>query len=300
MAIPMRRSLWFRLILGLVVGSLCAVLVASGFLYVRFKNVSNESRERTLQGQAKLIAHLFQSAGGRELVLPELMAPYYGEGAGRFAVLFGDETLIAASPGVAGALHPIDRDVNREFFSYAQPDGKPAYHGISLRIKGSSPRIWVQVAFADNEVIFDSVLEEFVIDIAWSACVDRRRPVGAISAIRLPSPLTRRRWGIVFQCPIRAAEGVSVRLDLGSKQVYRGQPRFGLLEMPEGPPIAGGATLRLGAHRVDRAAHAIPHHRSVRHHLRPDLRLGVVERVAGAKHAELKHHAEGDARLGAF
>ncbi len=94
------------------------------------------------------------------------MAPYYGEGAGRFAVLFDDETLIAASPGVASALHPLDRDMNREFFSYAQPDGKPAYHGISLRIKGS-PRIWVQVAFADNEVIFNSVLEEFVIDIAW-------------------------------------------------------------------------------------------------------------------------------------
>ncbi|HWJ17106.1 MAG TPA: ATP-binding protein [Geobacterales bacterium] len=161
------RSLWFRLIFGLSMGSLAAVLVASTFLYVRFKNVSAESRERTLQGQAKLIAKLFQSAGGRELILPDEIAPYYGNGAGKFAVLFEDETFLTGSAGVSHAFHPIDREVVREFFSYAQPDGKPAYHGISQLIKGSSPPIWVQVAFADNEVIFDSVLEEFVIDIAW-------------------------------------------------------------------------------------------------------------------------------------
>ena len=161
------RSLWFRLIFGLFFGSFAAVLVASAFLYVRFKNVSDESRERTLQGQAKLIGHLFQAAGGRELVLPESMAPYYGDGTGKYAVLFQDETLLAASSGVTHAFHPIDPEVGREFFSYAQSDGQPPFHGISLKLQGSSPPIWVQVAFKDNEVIFDSVLEEFVIDIAW-------------------------------------------------------------------------------------------------------------------------------------
>ena len=162
------RSLWFRLIFGLFFGSVAAVLVASAFLYVQFKNVSNESRERTLQGQAKLIGHLFQAAGGRELVLPQSMAPYYGDGTGKFAVLFEDETLLAASSGVTHAFHPIDHDSpGREFFSYAQSDGQPPFHGISLKLPGSSPPIWVQVAFTDNEVIFDSVLEEFVIDIAW-------------------------------------------------------------------------------------------------------------------------------------
>ena len=161
------RSLWFRLIFGLFFGSVAAVLVASAFLYVRFKNVSDESRERTLQGQAKLIGHLFQSAGGRELVLPESMAPYYGDGTGKFAVLSQDETLLAASSGVSHAFHPIDPDVRREFFSYAQSNGQPPFHGISLKLQGSSPPVWVQVAFTDNEVIFDSVLEEFVIDIAW-------------------------------------------------------------------------------------------------------------------------------------
>src|SRR5208337_3355428 len=122
------RSLWFRLIFGLSLGSVAAVLVASAFLYVRFKNVSDESRERTLQGQAKLIGHLFQQAGGRDLVLPDTMAPYYGDGTGKYAVLFEDERLLASS-GVSHAFHPIDPDVSREFFSYAQSDGKPPYHG---------------------------------------------------------------------------------------------------------------------------------------------------------------------------
>ena len=35
------------------------------------------------------------------------------------------------------------------------------------RIPKSSPPAWVQVVFKDNEVVFDSVLEEFVQDIAW-------------------------------------------------------------------------------------------------------------------------------------
>ncbi len=95
------------------------------------------------------------------------MGPYYGDGTGKYAVLFQDETLLAASSGVSHAFHPIDPEVGREFFSYAQPNGQPPFHGISLKLQGSLPPIWIQVAFKDNEVIFDSVLEEFVIDIAW-------------------------------------------------------------------------------------------------------------------------------------
>ena len=162
------RSLWFRLIFGLFFGSVAAVLVASAFLYVRFKNVSDESRERTLQGQAKLIGHLFQAAGGRALILPESMAPYYGDGAGKYAVLFQDETLLAASSGVTHAFHPIDPE---RWAASSSPMRSPMasrlFMGFRSSCQGSSPPIWVQVAFKDNEVIFNSVLEEFVIDIAW-------------------------------------------------------------------------------------------------------------------------------------
>jgi signal transduction histidine kinase len=161
------QSLWFRLIFGLILGSLAAVLAASLFLYIRFKTVNVESRERTLQGQAKLIAELYRSSPRREVKLPGSYASYYRDGLGEFAVLWQDGTVVAASGGVTHGFHPVDPEVSREFFAYPQPEGKPAFYGISLKIKGSSPPAWVQVAFKDNEVIFDSVLEEFMQDIGW-------------------------------------------------------------------------------------------------------------------------------------
>ncbi|MGO8955244.1 MAG: sensor histidine kinase [Rhodomicrobium sp.] len=161
------QSLWFRLIFGLVLGSLAAVLAASLFLYIRFKTVNFESRERTLQSQAKLIAELYQSSPRHQFKLPESVVSYYRDGIGEFAVLWADGTLVAASPGVTHGLHPVDADASREFFAHPQPEGKPASYGISTRIRGSSPPAWVQVVFKDNEVIFDSVLEEFMQDIAW-------------------------------------------------------------------------------------------------------------------------------------
>ncbi|MGO9173645.1 MAG: sensor histidine kinase [Rhodomicrobium sp.] len=166
----MRRyfhSLWFRLIFGLILGSLAAVLVASLFLYIRFKNVNMEAREQTLQGQARLIAELYESSPQHQVKPPSSYAAYYRDGLGAFAVVWKDGTLVAASVGVAHGFHPVNPEVSREFFAYPQPEGKPAFYGISLRIKGSSPPAWVQVAFKDNEVIFDSVLEEFMQDIGW-------------------------------------------------------------------------------------------------------------------------------------
>ena len=74
------QSLWFRLIFGLVLGSLAAVLVASVFLYIRFKTVNTESRERTLQGQAKLIAKLYQKSKWHTVELPESYAHFYRDG----------------------------------------------------------------------------------------------------------------------------------------------------------------------------------------------------------------------------
>ncbi len=161
------QSLWFRLIFGLIVGSLAAVFVASIFLYIRFQNVRTESRERTLQGQARFIGQLYLSAPHHKFVLPESIAPYYSKSTGSFAIVKQDGTLIASSEGLHHGMHPVDPEEGREFFILPEGDGKTAAYGISQPIKGSSPRVWIQVVFRDNEVLFDSVLEEFVQDIAW-------------------------------------------------------------------------------------------------------------------------------------
>ncbi len=161
------QSLWFRLIFGLLLGSIAAVLAASLFLYIRFKSVNTESHERTLQGQAKLIAKQYQSSPGHSINLPDSYAHYYREGTGEFAIVLENGTLVAGSERLTHALHPVDPEAEREFFSHPHLDGKEASYGISLKIRKMSPPVWVQVVFRDNEVVFDSVLEEFVQDIAW-------------------------------------------------------------------------------------------------------------------------------------
>ena len=161
------QSLWFRLIFGLLIGSIAAVAAASVFLYIRFKNVNTESHERTLQGQAKLIAKLYQSSPGQGIKLPDSYAQYYRDGIGEFAIVGANGTPVAASGGVTHALHPIDPEAGREFFSHPQPDGTSTSYGISLKIPKMAPPVWVQVVFKDNEIVFDSVLEEFMQDIAW-------------------------------------------------------------------------------------------------------------------------------------
>ena len=124
-------------------------------------------RERTLQGQAKLIGGLYQHSAAHQIKLPASYAHYYRDGIGEFAVLWADETLVAGSAGVAHGFHPIDPRRRGNFSRIRDPGGKAASYGISLKVPGSSPPAWVQVVFKDNEVIFDFVLEEFMQDIAW-------------------------------------------------------------------------------------------------------------------------------------
>ena len=120
------QSLWFRLIFGLLLGSVLAVLAAGLFLYIRFKNVNSESHERTLQGQAKLIAKLYRSSPGHGIKLPASYAHYYREGVGEYAIVSADGGLLASSERLIRALHPVDPDAEREFFSALSQTGQPA------------------------------------------------------------------------------------------------------------------------------------------------------------------------------
>jgi signal transduction histidine kinase len=160
------QSLWFRLLLGLTACSILAVIVGTAFLYIRFRDISGTIRENTLQGQARLIASLVKTQG-LKFELPSWVAPYYQTKTGEFAILAADETILAASSGVIHPFHPLDPDLSKEFFSYPQRGGELPYHGITLRIKGISPPRYVQIAFKDDEVFFDSILEEFLQDIGW-------------------------------------------------------------------------------------------------------------------------------------
>lgn len=160
-------SIWLRLIAGLVVVSLLAVAAASVMLYVRFKSTNSQFRERTLQNQARVIAKVLKRTGsGEALQLPDL-SEGFRDGKGKFAIVSDLGELVSASPGVTGALAPLEKTRKRAFFILQAHGGEPAYYGISIPAIFASKSVWVQVAFVAGDIVFDSVLEEFLKDVAW-------------------------------------------------------------------------------------------------------------------------------------
>ena len=160
-------SLWLRLILGLVGVSLLAVVAASGALYVRFKSKNTEFREQTLRNQANLIADYVKYRPHGPLELPPNVTESFRANNGRYAVVDLNGALLAASPGVTAPLAAVNTEENRHLFVLQPDEHKLPLYGLSLRTSFGDIPVWVQVAFHAGSIVYDSVLEEFVQDIAW-------------------------------------------------------------------------------------------------------------------------------------
>jgi signal transduction histidine kinase len=159
-------SLWLRLIIGLVSVSLLAVVVASAGLYVRFKAKNSEFHEQTLHNQAALITHYLKKMPVKPIMLPRYVIEQFNANGGRFAIVDGKGKLLAASQGVTEPLAAINAEEPQDFF-VLQPGEKQPYYGLSVRTPFNDETVWVQVAFHTGNIVYDSVLEEFVQDIAW-------------------------------------------------------------------------------------------------------------------------------------
>ncbi len=160
-------SLWLRLIVGLVSVSLLAVAAASGALYVRFKAKNSEFREQTLRNQAELIVDYVKKAPRGELELPAYVKEEFKTNNGRYAIVDNRGKLLAASPGVTAPLTVINASEGRDFFLLRPDADQPPYFGLSMKTSSGDGPMWVQVAFHAGNIVYDSVLEEFVQDIAW-------------------------------------------------------------------------------------------------------------------------------------
>jgi signal transduction histidine kinase len=159
-------SLWLRLIVGLVSVSLLAVGAASAALYVRFRAKNFEFREQTLHNQAALITDYLKRAPAGPIALPAYLVEEFKANNGRFAVVDRSGKLLAASQGVTAPLAAINSEQPRDLF-VLQPDQEQPYYGLSVRTPFNNEPVWVQVAFHTGNIVYDSVLEEFVQDIAW-------------------------------------------------------------------------------------------------------------------------------------
>ncbi|HML27864.1 MAG TPA: HAMP domain-containing sensor histidine kinase [Hyphomicrobium sp.] len=161
-------SIWLRLIVGLVTVSLLAATATSWMIYERFVSTNSAFRDRTLQNDASIIKKLLQrTAEGRPLQLPDFLNDGFQHGNGKYAIVSENGVLLAASPGVTAPLAPIDGKMIRDFFM-SEADGRgPQLYGFTLKgVFGAKP-VWIQIALPQGEVVFDSVLEEFIIDIGW-------------------------------------------------------------------------------------------------------------------------------------
>lgn len=166
----MRRSfcgLFGRLMLGMIAVSVFAVCITAVFLYIRFDAINTRFREGTLHSFAVSIAKDVHVAGGQLVatVRPSTMRRMQQEG-GHFIVLGPTGARLAGSPDTREALVPVE-DVAEHYFELPRGNSPEALYGVSLRLRGAEPAAYVQVAFPSSDVVFDSVLEEFLQDIAW-------------------------------------------------------------------------------------------------------------------------------------
>jgi len=161
------RCVFWRLVLGLVAVSFCAVCVAALFLYTRFEVTDSFFYEGTLQSFAKSVVKDVKAVGGAVTapIQSSTMRRITEEG-GEVVVLDSAGERLAGSPEVQKAFVPIE-DVRKVFFQLPKSGSSGELFGISLRVPGVSPPAYVQVAFPRGHAIFESVLHEFIKDIAW-------------------------------------------------------------------------------------------------------------------------------------
>ncbi|MFG1479994.1 HAMP domain-containing sensor histidine kinase [Xanthobacter sp. V4C-4] len=159
------RGLFGRLMLGMIVVSVFAVCTTAAFLYIRFDAVNTRFREGTLHSFAVSIAKDVDVGVVPSVhIRPSTVRRIAQEG-GHFVVLGASGALLASSSDVDEAFVPLE-DVEERYFELPKGNSPEALYGISLRLPGP-PAAYVQVAFPSSDLIFDSVLEEFLQDIAW-------------------------------------------------------------------------------------------------------------------------------------
>lgn len=160
-----RLTLLQRLILAMSLVAIIAISASAAFLYIRFQASNDTFREETLSTFAGDLREALstdpQLSGPRSKGIKARIRELRGE----YAVLGGDGEIIESS-GAREPLIPYARG-RTQYFELPSHEGRKALFGISIPISPPSSVQTIQVAFPKAHVIFDSVLEEFVRDIAW-------------------------------------------------------------------------------------------------------------------------------------
>ena len=162
-----RGTVFWRLVVGLAAVSVLAMAATAAFLYVRFDSIDTRFRDDTLRSFAEILARDIQSSKESIPVAIESTAERISEAGGTFAIVSPTQGVIAGSNGINSALFPLEQVDERLFVLPRTLRNKRPVYGLSLRINDPPQPLFVQVAFPSNPVVYDSVLEEFIQDVAW-------------------------------------------------------------------------------------------------------------------------------------
>jgi signal transduction histidine kinase len=163
----LRGTIFGRLVLGLAAVSVLAMAATAAFLYVRFDSIDTRFRDDTLRSFAETLAHDIQSSQEPIPIAVEHTAARISEAGGSFVIVSPTQGVIASSGGINAALFPLEQLDERLFALPRTIRNKRPVYGLSLRIHDWPQPLFVQVAFPTSPVLYDSVLEEFIQDVAW-------------------------------------------------------------------------------------------------------------------------------------
>jgi signal transduction histidine kinase len=163
----LRGTVFWRLVVGLAAVSVLAMAATAAFLYVRFDSIDTRFRDDTLRSFAESLARDIQLSDEPIPVAVQSTAERITEAGGTFAVVSPTQGVVASSSRVVAALFPLEEVDERLFALPKTLRNKRPIYGLSFRIHDASRPLFVQVAFPPSPVIYDSVLEEFIQDVAW-------------------------------------------------------------------------------------------------------------------------------------
>jgi signal transduction histidine kinase len=160
-------TVFWRLVVGLAAVSVLAMAATAAFLYVRFDSIDTRFRDDTLRSFAEILARDIQSSQEPIPIAVQSTAARISEAGGTFAVVSPTQGVIASASGINAALFPLEQVDERLFVLPRTLRNKRPVYGLSLRIHDRPQPLFVQVAFPSSPVLYDSVLEEFIQDVAW-------------------------------------------------------------------------------------------------------------------------------------
>jgi len=160
-----RLTLLQRLIVAMLIVAVVAICASAVFLYIRFQASNDAFREETLSTFAEDLRRGL-------LADPQLSNSYAKATKARIRELRGQYVILGQDGRVidsSGLQQPLIPYINNrtQYFELPSHGGQKALFGISTPTPSSGAVEAIQIAFPKAHVIFDSVLEEFVKDIAW-------------------------------------------------------------------------------------------------------------------------------------